>query len=205
MYELMTDRARKVMALSNHEAQRFNHEYVGTEHILLGIAKEWSGTASKVLGAMDIDPRKIRLEVEKLLKSGPDLVTMGKLPQTVRAKKSIELAIEESKILNDRHVGTEHLLLGLIREGGGTAAIVLAGLGLTTEKIREKILDLVASWSQSGKTEKVDYGPAAPSRTVTLATEYLANVVEEDCGTKYGKTALLWNLIYVIQKHAKGK
>ena len=93
MYERFTDRARKVMQLANQEAQRFNHEYIGTEHILLGLIKEGSGVAANVLKNLDVDLRKIRLEVEKLVQSGPDMVTMGKLPQTPRAKKVIEYSI----------------------------------------------------------------------------------------------------------------
>jgi len=97
MFERFTDRARKVMALANQEAQRFNHEYIGTEHILLGLVKEGSGVGANVLKNLDVDLRKVRLEVEKLVKSGPDMVTMGKLPQTPRAKKVIEYAIEEAR------------------------------------------------------------------------------------------------------------
>ena len=96
MYERFTDRARKVMQLANQEAQRFNHEYIGTEHILLGLVKEGTGVAANVLKNLDIDLRKIRLEVEKIVQAGPDMVTMGKLPQTPRAKKVIEYSIEEA-------------------------------------------------------------------------------------------------------------
>ena len=90
MYERFTDRARKVMQLANQEAQRFNHEYIGTEHMLLGLVKEGTGVAANVLKNLDVDLRKIRLEVEKLVQSGPEMITMGKLPQTPRAKKVIE-------------------------------------------------------------------------------------------------------------------
>jgi len=89
MFERFTDRARKVMALANQEAQRFNHEYIGTEHILLGLVKEGSGVGANVLKNLDVDIKKLRLEVEKLVKSGPDMVTMGKLPQTPKAKKVV--------------------------------------------------------------------------------------------------------------------
>src|SRR3972149_1444344 len=119
MYERFTDRARKVMQLANQEAQRFNHEYIGTEHILLGLIKEGSGVAANVLKNLDVDLRKIRLEVEKLVQSGPDMVTMGKLPQTPRAKKVIEYSMEEARNLNHNYVGTEHILLGLLREQEG--------------------------------------------------------------------------------------
>ena len=124
MYERFTDRARKVMQLANQEAQRFNHEYIGTEHVLLGLIKEGSGVAANVLKNLDVDLRKIRLEVEKLVQSGPDMVTMGKLPQTPRAKKVIEYSMEEARNLNHNYVGTEHILLGLLREQEGVAAQV---------------------------------------------------------------------------------
>src|SRR3954469_10493620 len=143
MYERFTDRARKVMQLANQEAQRFNHEYIGTEHILLGLVKEGAGVAANVLKNLDIDLRKIRLEVEKIVQSGPDMVTMGKLPQTPRAKKVIEYSIEEARNLNHNYVGTEHLLLGLLREQEGVAAQVLMNLGLKLEDVREEVLNLL--------------------------------------------------------------
>ncbi len=149
MFERFTDRARKVMALANQEAQRFNHEYIGTEHILLGLVKEGSGVGANVLKNLDVDLRKVRLEVEKLVKSGPDMVTMGKLPQTPRAKKVIEYAIEEARNLNHNYVGTEHLLLGLLREHDGVAAQVLMNLGLKLEEVREEVLNLLGAGVES--------------------------------------------------------
>jgi len=143
MYERFTDRARKVMQLANQEAQRFNHEYIGTEHVLLGLIKEGSGVAANVLKNLDVDLRKIRLEVEKLVQSGPDMVTMGKLPQTPRAKKVIEYSMEEARNLNHNYVGTEHILLGLLREQEGVAAQVLMNLGLRLEDVREEVLNLL--------------------------------------------------------------
>ena len=145
MFERFTDRARKVMALANQEAQRFNHEYIGTEHCLLGLVKEGSGVGANVLKNLDVDLRKVRLEVEKLVKSGPDMVTMGKLPQTPRAKKVIEYAIEEARNLNHNYVGTEHLLLGLLREHEGVAAQVLMNLNLKLEEVREEVLNLLGA------------------------------------------------------------
>jgi ATP-dependent Clp protease ATP-binding subunit ClpC len=145
MFERFTDRARKVMALANQEAQRFNHEYIGTEHILLGLVKEGSGVGANVLKNLDVDLRKVRLEVEKLVHSGPEMVTMGKLPQTPRAKKVIEYAIEEARNLNHNYVGTEHLLLGLLREHDGVAAQVLMNLGLKLEEVREEVLNLLGA------------------------------------------------------------
>jgi ATP-dependent Clp protease ATP-binding subunit ClpC len=152
MYERFTDRARKVMQLANQEAQRLNHEYIGTEHILLGLVKEGSGVAANVLKNLDIDLRKIRLEIEKIVQSGPDMVTMGKLPQTPRAKKVIEYSIEEARNLNHNYVGTEHLLLGLLREQEGVAAQVLMNLGLKLEDVREEVLNLLGHNMDSGES-----------------------------------------------------
>ncbi len=154
MYERFTDRARKVMQLANQEAQRFNHEYIGTEHILLGLVKEGSGVAANVLKNLDVDLRKIRLEVEKIVQSGPDMVTMGKLPQTPRAKKVIEYAMEEARNLNHNYVGTEHLLLGLLREQEGVAAQVLMNLGLKLEDVREEVLNLLGHGTEQGETSE---------------------------------------------------
>jgi ATP-dependent Clp protease ATP-binding subunit ClpC len=151
MYERFTDRARKVMQLANQEAQRFNHEYIGTEHVLLGLIKEGSGVAANVLKNLDIDLRKIRLEVEKLVQSGPDMVTMGKLPQTPRAKKVIEYAMEEARNLGHNYVGTEHILLGLLREQEGVAAQVLMNLGLKLEDVREEVLNLLGHGIEGGE------------------------------------------------------
>jgi ATP-dependent Clp protease ATP-binding subunit ClpC len=158
MFERFTDRARKVMALANQEAQRFNHEYIGTEHILLGLVKEGSGVGANVLKNLDVDLRKVRLEVEKLVKAGPEMVTMGKLPQTPRAKKVIEYAIEEARNLNHNYVGTEHLLLGLLREHDGVAAQVLMNLGLKLEEVREEVLNLLGA---GGEGEGESDGEAA--------------------------------------------
>ena len=144
MYERFTDRGRKVMQLANQEAQRLNHEYIGTEHILLGLAKEGSGVAAHVLKNLDVDLRKVRQEVEKIALCGPEDVTlMNKLPPTPKAKKVIEYAVEEARNLGHNYVGTEHLLLGLIREEEGVAAQVLMNLGLKLEDVREEVLNLL--------------------------------------------------------------
>ena len=162
MFERLTDRARKVMALANQEAQRLNHEYIGTEHILLGLVKEGSGVGANVLKNLDIDLRKVRLEVEKLVKSGPEMVTMGKLPQTPRAKKVIEYAIEEARNLNHNYVGTEHLLLGLLREHDGVAAQVLMNLGLKLEEVREEVLNLLGAGGEAEEAPQSQSEPQEP-------------------------------------------
>src|SRR5438034_338437 len=171
MKELCTDRARKVMQLANQEAQRFNHEYIGTEHILLGLVKEGSGVAANVLKNLDIDLRKIRLEVEKIVQSGPDMVTMGKLPQTPRAKKVIEYSIEEARNLNHNYVGTEHLLLGLLREQEGVAAQVLMNLGLKLEDVREEVLNLLGHNMNEGESGNTGERTANKGKSKTPALD----------------------------------
>ena len=171
MFERFTDRARKVMALANQEAQRFNHEYIGTEHILLGLVKEGSGVGANVLKNLDVDLRKVRLEVEKLVKSGPETVTMGKLPQTPRAKKVIEYAIEEARNLNHNYVGTEHLLLGLLREQDGVAAQVLMNLNLRLEDVREEVLNLLGASEEPEEVGAVMPGEHKKGKSKTPALD----------------------------------
>ena len=173
MYERFTDRARKVMQLANQEAQRFNHEYIGTEHVLLGLVKEGSGVAANVLKNLDVDLRRIRNEVEKIVQSGPDMVTMGKLPQTPRAKKVIEYAMEEARNLNHNYVGTEHLLLGLLRESEGVAAQVLMNLGLKLEDVREEVLNLLGHGIESSESGErtPSSGGKASSKSKTPALD----------------------------------
>src|SRR5438093_1080847 len=169
MYERLTDRARKVMQLANQEAQRFQHEYVGTEHILLGLIKEGSGVGAHVLKNLNIDLNKVRREIEKIVQCGPDVVTMGKLPQTPRAKKVIEYAIEEARNLNHNYVGTEHLLLGLLREHDGVAAQVLMNLGLKLEEVREEVLNLLGAGVESEEPQAQEKtGQKAKSKSLAL-------------------------------------
>ena len=154
MFDRFTDRAKKVMNLARQEAQRFNHEYLGTEHILLGLVQEGSGVAANVLRNMGIDLSKIRTEVEKLVKTGPSMVTMGQLPFTPRAKKVLELSMEEAGNLGHNYIGTEHLLLGLIKENEGIAAKVLTNLGVKLEDVREEVLEFLGA--EPGEEEDDD-------------------------------------------------
>ena len=127
------------MQLAYQEAERINHEYLGTEHVLLGLVKEGSGVAANVLKNLDVDLRKIRLEVEKIAPAGPDIVVMRKLPATPRAKKVIQYAHEEARNLNHNYICTEHLLLGLLRETEGEAAQVLRQLD-PQKQVRDGVL-----------------------------------------------------------------
>ena len=134
MFERFTDSCRKVMALANQEAQRYKHEYIGTEHILLGLASVHEGLGFQVLTDARIDVDALRENIEKLVRSGTGMAYLGKLPQTPRAKKVIEWAIDEARALNQRDIGTEHLLLGLLQVKDGIACQVLNACGLTYEK-----------------------------------------------------------------------
>jgi ATP-dependent Clp protease ATP-binding subunit ClpC len=143
MYERFTDRARKVMQLANQAAQQFHHEYISTEHLLLGLVQEGSGVAGNVLKNLDVDLLKVKRTVESQLSAGHDVVVLPKLSLTPAAQKVIEFASEEAHFLNHNYVGTEHLLLGLLRESEGVAATVLTGLGLTLDTVREEVLNLL--------------------------------------------------------------
>jgi ATP-dependent Clp protease ATP-binding subunit ClpC len=140
------------MSFARQEAQKFNHEYIGTEHILLGLVQEGSGVAANVLKTMSIDLDKVRNEVEKIVKTGPSMVTMGQLPFTPRAKKVLELSMEEASQLNHNYIGTEHLLLGLIREDEGIAAQVMRNLGVKLEEVREEVLEFLGASDNSNNS-----------------------------------------------------
>ena len=150
MYERFTDRARRVMQLANQEAQRFQHEYIGTEHVLLGLVKEGSGVAANVLKNLDVDLRRVRLEVEKLVTPGPTMVTMGRLPQTPRTNRMLEDAIKKASALGHNYVGTEHILLGLTRVEDCIAHNVLFACGVTLEAVRKGVLALLGEGLGAG-------------------------------------------------------
>src|SRR5947199_1801262 len=135
-----TPRAQQVLALARKEADRFNHNYVGTEHLLLGLIKLGQGVAVNVLQKMGLDLETVRMEVEKQVGSGPETKMVGNVPYTPRVKKVLALAGKEAKALNHSYVGTEHILLGLLREGEGVAARVLKSLDIDIERTRNEIL-----------------------------------------------------------------
>ncbi len=145
-FDKFTERAKKVLVLAQEEAQRFNHNYIGTEHLLLGLVREGEGIAAKVLSNLGVELNKVRSAVEFIIGRG-DRMVIGDISLTPRAKKVIELSVEEARRLNHNHIGTEHLLLGLVREGEGIAAGVLESLGVNLEKVRSQVIQVV---SQSG-------------------------------------------------------
>lgn len=145
MFNRFTERARKVVILAKEEAKKFNHNHIGTEHLLLGLIKEGEGVAAAVLQNLGLSLDMIRLEVEKLVKAGPSTLISGDIPFTPKAKKVIELAMDEARHLGHNYIGTEHLLLGLIRESEGVASQVLLNLGLDLARVRNEIMALLGS------------------------------------------------------------
>jgi ATP-dependent Clp protease ATP-binding subunit ClpC len=158
-FDKFTERARKVLTLAQEEAQRFNHNYIGTEHLLLGLVREGDGVAARVLGNMGVQLPKVRSAVEFIIGRGEGAV-IGEIGLTPRAKKVIELAIDEARRLNHHYIGTEHLLLGLVREGEGIAAGVLESLGVNLEKVRTQVMQVVnqsTTYNQSKQQTKTPY------------------------------------------------
>jgi ATP-dependent Clp protease ATP-binding subunit ClpC len=155
-YQRFTDRARKVILLANHEAVRMHHEYIGTEHLLLGLIIEGSGVAALVLKNLGIDLASVRTEIERLVQCGPEKVKLGRLPQTPISKRVIVYATEEANALKHDYVGTEHLLLGMLGEPECVAAEVLKKLGLKLELAREelgRIMNVKIEWNERTSPE----------------------------------------------------
>ena len=161
-FDKFTERARKVLTLAQEEAQRFNHNYIGTEHLLLGLVREGEGVAAKVLANMGVELSKVRSAVEFIIGRG-DRMVMGEIGLTPRAKKVIELAVDEARRLNHHYIGTEHILLGLVREGEGIAAGVLESLGVSLDKVRAQVIHLLSQSSTYTQHES-----RQPTRTPTI-------------------------------------
>ena len=138
-HDKFTERARKVLSLAQEEAQRFQHDYIGTEHLLLGLVREGEGVAAKVLSNLGVELKEVRNAVEAMIGRG-DPIVLGELGLTPRAKNVLELAADEARRLNHDSIGTGHLLLGVVREGDGIAARVLQSLGVNLEKVRTQTI-----------------------------------------------------------------
>jgi Clp amino terminal domain, pathogenicity island component len=142
MFERFTDRARRVVVLAQDEARRLDHNYIGTEHLLLGLIHEGEGVAAKALGSLGISLDAVRQQVEEIIGRGQHAPT-GHIPFTPRAKKVLELSLSESLQLGQHYIGTEHILLGLIHEGDGVAAQVLVKLGADRKRVRQQVIQLL--------------------------------------------------------------
>src|SRR5262245_27058604 len=169
-----TPRAQQVLALARKEADRFNHNFVGTEHLLLGLIKLGQGVAVNVLQKLGLDLDTVRMEVEKQVGTGPDQKMIGNIPYTPRVKKVLALAAKEAKNLNHTYVGTEHILLGLLREGDGVAARVLKNLDVDIEQTRQEILkELDPNFTTQEEQGSAECGEKAPEKKGEIKTPAL--------------------------------
>src|ERR1700751_534535 len=166
-FDKFTERARKVLQLAQEEAQRFNHNYIGTEHLLLGLVREGEGVAAKVLGNLGVELNKVRSAVEFIIGRG-DRTVAGDIGLTPRAKKVIELSVDGARRLNHHYIGTEHLLLGLVREGEGIAAGVLESLGVNLEKVRHQVIATLGQQHPQAAEAAAAGGKSTSSKTPTL-------------------------------------
>ena len=163
MHDKFTERVRKVIYLAREEAARLQHDYIGTEHLLLGVIREGEGIAATVLNNLGLDLDRIRQEVENMVSAAGGTMTIGEIPFTPRAKRVLELAVEEARSLGHNYVGTEHLLLGLIREGEGVAAKVLLELGVDRKRVREETLKLLGGTPSSSTGTEREERPETPA------------------------------------------
>src|ERR1051326_1046085 len=150
MFERFTDRARRVVVLAQEEARMLSHNYIGTEHILLGLIHEGEGVAAKALESLDISLEAVRAQVEEIIGQGQQAPS-GHIPFTPRAKKVLELSLREALQLGHSYIGTEHILLGLIREGEGVAAQVLQKLGADLNRVRQTVIQLLSGYTGKGE------------------------------------------------------
>jgi ATP-dependent Clp protease ATP-binding subunit ClpA len=179
-FNKFTERARKVLSLAQEEAQRFQHNYIGTEHLLLGLIREREGISAKVLSNLGVDLNKVRRAVEHIIGRG-DRIVLGEIGLTPRAKKVIELAVDEALRLNHHYIGTEHLLLGLVREGEGIAAGVLESPGVNLEKVRTHTIQVLSlsGASQKMKEPQLELVPQLMIELLKEAQNMLASVMQE--------------------------
>jgi ATP-dependent Clp protease ATP-binding subunit ClpC len=199
-FDKFTERAKKVLVLAQEEAQRFNHNYIGTEHLLLGLVREGEGIAAKVLSNLGVELNKVRSAVEFIIGRG-DRMVIGDISLTPRAKKVIELSVEEARRLNHNHIGTEHLLLGLVREGEGIAAGVLESLGVNLEKVRSQVIQVV---SQSGPG--TGEGGKQQSRTPTIdqmGVDLTANARANKLDPIIGRETEIERVIQILSRRTK--
>jgi ATP-dependent Clp protease ATP-binding subunit ClpA len=148
VFERFTDRARRVVVLAQEEARLLDHNYIGTEHLLLGLINEGEGIAAQALGALDVSLERVRHDIEEIIGRG-DRPPAGHIPFTPRAKKVLELSLREALQLGHNYIGTEHILLGLVREGEGVAAQVLQKLGADLARVRETVIELLPGSPES--------------------------------------------------------
>ncbi len=199
-FDKFTERARKVLTLAQEEAQRFNHNYIGTEHLLLGLVREGDGVAAKVLANLGVELNKVRSAVEFIIGRGDRTVT-GEIGLTPRAKKVIELAVDEARRLSHHYIGTEHLLLGLVREGEGIAAGVLESLGINLEKVRSETIRIL---SQSSVHPHADVRTATKTPTIDqLGIDLTAAARNGKLDPVVGRAKEIERVIQILSRRTK--
>ena len=202
-FEKFSERARRVLSLAQEEAQRFNHNYIGTEHILLGLVRETEGVAARVLSNLNVELVKVRSAVEFIIGRG-ERPTPGEIGLTPRAKKVIELAVDEARRLNHHYIGTEHLLIGLMREGEGVAAGVLESLGVSLEKVRDETNRIIQNQS-SGQSGSAPASSRA-SRTPTLdemGVDLTKRASDGELDPVIGRETELQRVIQILSRRTK--
>jgi len=202
-FEKFSERARRVLSLAQEEAQRFNHNYIGTEHILLGLVRETEGVAARVLLNLNVELVKVRSAVEFIIGRG-ERPTPGEIGLTPRAKKVIELAVDEARRLNHHYIGTEHLLIGLMREGEGVAAGVLESLGVGLEKVREETNSIIQkqSSSQSSSSRSTTRTSRTPALD-ELGVDLTKRAADGDLDPVVGRDSELQRVIQILSRRTK--
>ena len=199
-FEKFSERARRVLSLAQEEAQRFNHNYIGTEHILLGLVRETEGVAARVLSSLSVDLSKVRSAVEFII-GRREKPAQGEIGLTPRAKKVVELAVDEARRMNHTYIGTEHLLIGLLREGEGVAAGVLESLGVTLDKVRSETHRILSHTSGTGSQ-------SARSNTKTptldnLGVDLTQAARSEKLDPVHGRDQELQRVIQILSRRTK--
>jgi ATP-dependent Clp protease ATP-binding subunit ClpC len=208
-YEKLTEKAQKVFKYARQEAQRMGHQYIGTEHLLLGLVREGTGVAATVLQRLGVDPKRVRFEVERIVKGGTDVISTGReFTLAPRAKKVFEYAFEEAKKLGQNYIGTEHLLLGLLREEEGIAAQVLLNLGVELEEVQEAVMELVGPESGEEEPEEGEPRslPAGKSKTPALDSfgrDLTQQAVEGELDPVIGRQKEIERVIQVLCRRKK--
>jgi ATP-dependent Clp protease ATP-binding subunit ClpC len=198
-FEKFTERARKVLTLAQEEAQRFNHNYIGTEHLLLGLVREGDGVAARVLNNLGVELHKVRSAVEFIIGRG-DRAPQGEIGLTPRAKKVIELAVDEARRLNHHYIGTEHLLLGLVREGEGIAAGVLESLGVSLEKVRQQVIQVL---NQSTYTAQATKPSSATPFVDAMGVDLTEQARQDKLDPVIGRKKEIERVVQILSRRTK--
>ena len=201
-FEKFTERARRVLSLAQEEAQRFNHNYIGTEHILLGLVRETDGVAARVLSNLGVELQKVRAAVEFIIGRG-ERTAPGEIGLTPRAKKVIELAVDEARRLNHHHIGTEHLLIGLMREGEGVAAGVLESLGINLDKVRGETSSILSRSSQSSQRSRRSKNTSKTPMLDELGIDLTKEAKDDKLDPTVGRSNEIQRVTQILSRRTK--